>query len=155
MKVSALSILLDNAKLIVMYGLGAWIIGAVSMPLGLVYLAYCAASLGFYITVICPYCFRYHAGACLSGYHVFAALFKPQDTSRFAAQFRRYVGVLFPAWFAPPLAGLYALLTRFSWGLVAALALFCLVAFVILPYLSKEHSCKECENAPNCPWRKR
>jgi len=153
-KVSPGAVILDNAKLVAMYGLGAWLIFPTWPVLGWIYLAYCALSLLFYIRFICPYCFRYHAGTCLSGYHIFAQVFKPQEPGKFATQFKRYVAVLFPAWFLPPLAGVYLLITNFSWLVIVQVVLFCLVAFVILPYISGKHSCKECENAENCPWRK-
>lgn len=144
----------DNAKMVIMYALGAWILSSVWLPLTWLYLAYCVLSLLLFIRLICPYCFRYHAGTCLSGYHIFAGIFKPQSPTRFAKQFKRYVAVLFPVWFVPPLGGLYLLVTAFSWLTVVQLALFCVLAFVILPYISGKHSCATCENAENCPWRK-
>ena len=148
------SVLVDNAKMLVMYGLGMAIIATVGWPLSLAYLAYCLLSLLAFIRLICPYCFRYRLGTCLSGYHSFARWFKPQDVKKFPTQFKRYIALLFPVWFLPPLIGGYRLFTHFSWLLVIQLGLFCLVAFVILPYISGQHSCKTCENAENCPWRK-
>ncbi len=155
MKFSFWSALLDNGKLVVMYGVGTVLIGLLWWPLALLYVGYCLFSLAVFVATLCPYCFRSAAGTCPSGYHLIVArYFPPRPDRTFARQFKRNVMVMLPVWFAPPLAGLVLLITRFSWQALALLVLFCVVAFVILPYISNQHSCKDCENASQCPWRR-
>lgn len=153
-KPSLWSIVLDNVKMLAMYALGAWLLLQLSPALMWGYLAYCLFSILGFIKFICPYCLRYHIRTCKSGYHVFAGIFSPKDRSKFGMQFKRYVAILYPVWFVPPLVGVYLLVTDFSWLVVGQLLVFCLVAFVFLPYISGEHSCSDCEQASECPWRK-
>lgn len=61
---------------------------------------------------------------------------------------------MLPVWFLPPVIGLYLLVVCFSWLTLALLFLFSLFAFVVLPRGSKRHTCRDCENAENCPWWK-
>ena len=82
-----------------------------------------------------------------------ARLYPPADTTTFASHFKRHVVWLYPVWFVPPVAAIYQLFAAFSWGTVILLTLFGLVSFVILPYVSRVHSCKTCENIDNCPIR--
>lgn len=151
--VSPWSIVLDNAKMAAMYALGVALTVAVWWPLGAVYLAYCFVSLWLYIRLVCPYCLRYRAATCRSGYHLAARSYPPADGAQFAPRFRRYVAWLYPVWFLPLAAAAYLLAVAFSWWNVVLLALFGLVSLVILPYISRQHSCRECENVENCPIR--
>lgn len=149
------SALIDNGKMAVLYGLGTALLWLLWPPLGLAYLLYSLSSLLIFIATLCPYCYRSTAQSCPSGYHLITARFFPPRPERtFARQFRLNVVLMLPVWFAPPLAGLVLLLTRFSWLALVLLVLFCVVAFVILPYISNQHSCKNCENASQCPWRR-
>lgn len=151
--VSPWSILLDNAKMAAMYALGVLLVAGVWWLLGALYLAYCFFSLWLYIRLICPSCLCYHTATCRSGYHIFARRYPPADAAVFARRFKRHVVWLYPVWFVPPLAAIYLFLTAFSWGTVILLALFSLVSFVLLPYISRAHSCKTCANVAHCPIR--
>lgn len=137
-----------------MYGLGAILFAFVWQPLGLVYLGYCAFSIILYMDMICPYCSHHTGRTCPAGYHhVSTRFFSPKKGRDFASQFRRTIVVMFPAWFSPPVAGLYVLISDFSWSAVVTVFLFCLVGFWILPKTSRRR-CEQCENAEECPWGK-
>ena len=151
-RMSAWDILRENAYQIVMYILGAVLIGRVWWPLALVYLVYCVLSNVAYMAWVCPYCGHYSLGTCAAGFHILSGRrFKPQLGKTFARQFRRNVYVMAPGWFLPPVAALYLLVTGFSWYILALTAVFCAVAFWLLPESSKKH-CEGCETV-DCPRR--
>jgi signal transduction histidine kinase len=150
--VSLRIVLRENAKLVVLYGLGAAVVGVLWWPLALVYLGYCALSIILFIALICPYCRNYHTRSCPNAYHLLY-IFKPKKGRKFADQFNRCVYVTFPAWFVPPVVGLYLLVADFSWLTLALVALFALFGFVVFPYVSRG-VCASCKNAKNCPRHK-
>jgi signal transduction histidine kinase len=147
--VSLRTVLRENGKLVVMYGLGAAVVGMLWWPLALFYLGYCALSIFLFIALICPYCGNYHTRSCPNAYHLLS-IFRPKEGRKFADQFNRYVYVTFPAWFAPPAVGLYLLIVNFSWVVLALVVLFGLFGFVVVPRLSRD-VCASCKNARNCP----
>jgi hypothetical protein len=151
--VSPWPIVRDNAKMVAMYTLGTVLVAGVWWPGGVIYLGYCAFSLWLFIRLICPYCKRYHAASCRSGYHVLARFYPPADTAQFTRRFKRHVVWLYPVWFVPPVAAAYRLIIAFSWWTIVLLVAFGLVSFVLLPYVSHQYSCKTCENIENCPIR--
>jgi hypothetical protein len=152
-KLSLLSILRENAALIIMYVLGTWLVAPLGWLFALLYLGYAVLSNALYMAWVCPYCPHYPLGTCPAGFHILSGgRFKAKAGRKYSQEFKRNVAVLFPGWFAPPILGLYWLLTGFSWGMAVLLAAFCLVGFVILPADSKRH-CDPCENM-DCPRRK-
>jgi hypothetical protein len=56
-----------------------------------------------------------------------------------------------PGWFLPPIAGLFLLVSSFSWVVLGLLAVFCFIGFWLLPETSKKH-CEGCETV-DCPRR--
>jgi signal transduction histidine kinase len=150
--VSLWTVLRENGKLVVLYGLGAVVAGLLWWPLALIYLGYCLLSILLFIALICPYCGNYHSRSCPNAYHLLS-IFRPRKGRKFADQFNRYVFVTFPAWAIPPIAGLYLLFTDFSWLLLALVAAFGLFGFVVFPYVSRD-VCATCKNARNCPRHK-
>jgi hypothetical protein len=145
--------LADNTRVVAMWVSGIILVGLLSWPLAAAYLGYCLLSTLLYMALICPYCVHYQGG-CPSGYHLLASrLFKPKESKSFAQQFRRYIVVMLPVWLIPLAVGVYLLITQPSWAAGVLMALFCLVGFVVLPYASKQVTCKKCKNAEYCPWR--
>ena len=145
-----LTILRENALQILMYLLGTVIIGWLWWPLGGIYLAYSLFSNYLYMAWICPYCGHYVLGTCAAGFDILSRKrFKAQPGRTFGTEFRRKSWVLYPGWFLPPLVALYLLFTAFSWGMLALLGIFCVVAFWLLPEASKKH-CENCETV-DCP----
>ncbi|MBN2388244.1 MAG: hypothetical protein JXB85_14600 [Anaerolineales bacterium] len=144
----------ENAFQIVMYIVGAVIIGLVWWPLAAIYLAYCILSNVLFMAWVCPYCGHYSLGTCASGFHILSGRrFKAKLGTTFARQFRRNVSWMALGWFLPPIAGIYLLIVDFSWAILVLLSVFCVVAFWLLPESSRKH-CEGCETG-DCPRRLR
>jgi len=149
-KVTLWYILRENALQIIMYILGAILVGLIRWPLAAAYLLLAAASTIFYMYWVCPYCGHYQLATCPAAFDVLSGkIFKPLPGRTFRRQFTLGAIVLGPGWFLPPLAALYLLLTGFSWLILALLIVFCAVAFWLLPQQSKSH-CDGCETV-DCP----
>jgi hypothetical protein len=143
-------ILRENALQILMYILGAVIIGLVWWPLAIVYLALAIATNIFYMVWVCPYCGHYALGTCAAGFDLLSGRrFKAKLGRTFRGQFRLGTVVVGIGWFLPPLAAAYLLIVHFSWAVLGLLAVFCVVAFWLLPEVSKKH-CAGCEMV-DCP----
>lgn len=154
--ITARSILRENAWQLVMYVLGMALLALWNWLLAPAYLALGLLSNVVYMAKICPYCGHYGLGTCKAGFHLLSGgRFKPQPGQTFAKQFRKWVWVMFPGWFLPPLAGIVLLLQRFSWTVLILLVLFCVVGFWVLPQDSKRH-CDDCDmvDCPRYPKRK-
>jgi hypothetical protein len=150
MKRNSWTILRENALQLLMYILGTVLLSLTWWPLGPVYLAYSLYSNYLYMKWICPYCGHYLLGTCAAGFDILSSKrFRPQPGRTFGTEFRRKSWVLYPGWFLPPVAGLYLLITQFSWLVLVLLAVFCIVAFWLLPQVSKQH-CENCETV-DCP----
>jgi len=152
------SFLKENGLQILMYLLGAVLTGLVWWPLAPIYLVICVASNIFYMYWVCPYCGHYHLGTCAAGFDVLSGRrFKAELDRTFRGQFRLGTIVVGLGWFIPPIAALYLLVIHFSWtalywwAILALLAVFCVVAFWLLPEASKKH-CDGCETV-DCPRR--
>ncbi|HTX89717.1 MAG TPA: hypothetical protein VMC09_00755 [Anaerolineales bacterium] len=149
-KRNAWTILRENGLQLLMYLLGTVTIGLVWWPLGPVYLAYSILSNYLYMAWICPYCGHYALGTCAAGFDLLSGKrFKPVPGRTFGTEFRRKSWVLYPGWFLPPVAGVYLLIVHFAWPVLALLAVFCIVAFWLLPVDSRRH-CEACTNV-DCP----
>jgi hypothetical protein len=145
-------ILRENALQILMYILGAVITWMIAWPLAVVYLAYSLFSNVLYMAWVCPYCGHYALGTCPAGFHILSARrFKPKPDRTFRSEFRRNLYVMIPGWFVPPLAGLYLIISGFSWMVLVLLIAFCVVGFWLLPESSKTH-CEGCQTV-DCPRR--
>lgn len=144
------SILQENALQIIMYILGMVLLSRVWWPLGPVYLVYSLFSNYLYMKYICPYCGHYGLGTCAAGFDLISGhRFKPLPGRTFGTEFRTKSWLLYPGWFLPPVAALYLLITGFSWIILGLTVVFCVVAFWLLPEVSKSH-CENCETV-DCP----
>jgi hypothetical protein len=144
------TIVRENAQQILMYIIGTLITTLWWPALGILYLVYSLFSNYLFMAWICPYCGHYGLGTCAAGFDILSdGRFKPRPGRTFGTEYRRWVWVLFPGWFLPPLVALYLLFTAFSWWMVTLLALFCVVAFWLLPKNSRKH-CENCETV-DCP----
>ena len=140
----------ENAALLLMYALGAALAGLLWLPLGLLYIAYAVLANIIYMAWVCPYCQHYARGDCPAGYDLLSGRrFQARLGKTYRGQFLRGVLVLAGGWFLPPLIGAALSIRDFSWWLLALTALFCLVAFVVLPADSQRH-CRGCDNL-DCP----
>lgn len=147
-------VVVETVALLVMYAAGLAVAWLVWPPLSLLYLVVVVACNLLFMALICPYCRHFEARDCHSGYHHVARFFPRREGRTFARQFQRNVAVMYPVWAFPPLVGLYGLIrdlgSGLNWGLLAALALFCLSGFVVLP-LASRRICAACANADECP----
>lgn len=147
---SPATLLRENAFQIAMYLLGTALTGLLWPPLGVFYLLSSLGANYLYMAWICPYCGHYVLGTCAAGFDLLSGQrFQPRPGRTFGTEFRRRVWVLYPGWFLPPLASLFLLLSHFAWSILILLAVFCVVAFWLLPAAAQKH-CVQCETA-DCP----
>jgi hypothetical protein len=146
-------VLLDNIPTLAMYVLGTFIIYQASPLWGVVFLTYSIGSIIWFWARICPYCHYYDTLGCPCGYGVIAAkIFPPKRDQKFSVVFKRNIVVLFPSWFVPTIVGIYLLIYHFSKPMLIQVILFCVIGFVLIPLISKQVGCKDCEVGEDCPW---
>ena len=117
------------------------------------YLAYGFAGAVWIMVFVCPYCAYYGNRGCPCGYGIVSArLVRNGEQECFAKKFKRHIPVIVPLWLIPVACGAVALSQRYSPGLVGLAAAFAVNAFIILPLLSRRHSCSECPQKDDCPW---
>ena len=122
----------------------------------LIYLAYCAFALAWFMRFICSHCLNAYNAGCPSLFGGIASrLFKQRPPEAHAESFQRNIAILYPCWFVPPIVAFYQLLTAYSVPMLIALIAFALIAFVVLPLASKGHSCTNCAIAAECPRMKK
>jgi hypothetical protein len=117
------------------------------------FLAYGIAGAVWVMVFICRHCDFYGTRGCPCGYGMWAAkLVRKAERECFATKFKRHIPVIVPLWLIPPACGGMALWRGYSNSLAVLLALFALDAFVLLPLVSRRHSCTECPQKDGCPW---
>jgi len=142
--------LLGTVIFIVAFSISAW--GLTSAG---AYLTYGVAGIFWIMVFVCPHCRYWNTNSCPCGYGQIAAKFRGKSAvDCFDEKFKKHIPVIVPLWFIPILAGVPVLVSRFSWLLLALLIIFALDAFVVLPLVSIQHSCKECPQKVTCPWMK-
>ena len=105
------------------------------------------------ILFLCPYCPSHGQRSCPCGYGVISAKFKPPgDYSEFTRKFRQHIPVIAPLWFAPVVLAVLAMAKSFTVPMAVVLGAFVLDAYILLPWLSKGHGCKDCPQRDLCPW---
>ncbi len=150
---------IDNLPYILMTVLGAlvFIIGSDARTAkwlfaGL-YVFYGVAGALWIIIFVCPYCHYFNTRACPCGYgQISAKLRKVRDQSRFIEKFKKHIPVIFPLWIIPVVAGIIFLFKDFSLSLLVLVVLFTVVAYLILPLLSRKYGCAHCPQKSSCPW---
>lgn len=127
---------------------GAWgVAGAV------VYALWGVGGALWIMIAVCPYCAYHGTHGCPCGYGVIAGRIVPKGAQEcFAQKFRRHIPVIVPLWIIPVLIGIIALAKSFSWPLVVLVLAFVLNSYVVLPLVSKRHSCAGCPQREGCPW---
>lgn len=151
--------LLANTPYAAMVGLGAAIFAcgldraAWSLAAAAGYVAYGLAGAVWIMVFVCPYCAYYGNRGCPCGYGVVAArLVRKGALECFAQKFKRHIPVIVPLWLLPAVAGAVALYQNPSTVLGILVGAFAVDAFVILPMVSRRHSCSECPQKDDCPW---
>jgi hypothetical protein len=120
------------------------------------YVAYGIAGAFWIMVFICPFCVHYGTRGCPCGYGEISRKIVEKGGERcFAEKFRRHIPVIVPLWLIPVICGGIALWQFFSWVLAAIVGAFVLNSYIVLPLLSKRHSCVECPQEEECPWMQR
>ena len=146
-------VLLDNIPTLLLFLLGFLIVYQVSLTVAIAFGAYALFSVVWFWARICPYCHHYDTLACPCGYGVISAkIFKRRDSSLFRKIFRRNIIVQFPNWFIPFAIAIYLIITEYSVEILILTISFSLIGFVIIPVISKQVGCKNCEIKEDCPW---
>lgn len=146
-------VLADNIPTFSMFVLGTILIWMIWWPFAVAYALYCGLSIVLFWGLICPYCHHFDTRACPCGYGVLAPMvFKPKEGKDFRAVFRQNIAIMFPTFFIPPVAGAVLLYYDFSYLVLGLLIAFAVVAFAIIPLISKFVGCKGCEIKDQCPW---
>jgi hypothetical protein len=156
-----LKVMLSNMPYLLMLVLGAWLFAAgLESPVyarvaAAAYVVYGIGGTLWIMIFMCPHCALHGSWDCPC-YGRIAALFVDKaPVPAFHEKFRKHIPVIVPLWFIPLIAGIAMLIHRFSLYLLVVLALFLFVGFVVVPLVSRGHSCKQCPQHDDCPWMKR
>lgn len=143
---------LHNIPTFSTYALGAIIILFLNWVFSVAFILYCIFSTLWFMRFICAHCPHYDNRKCPSGYaFISAKLFKKKDSKEFNEKFKRHLGVVFPSWIIPVVAGLYSLYYEFSLLLLLLLFAFIVIGFIILPVITKRYGCEDCNLKDSCP----
>ncbi len=146
-------VLLDNIPTLLLFILGVLIIYGLSPLFSILFGVYTLFSVVWFWGKICPYCHHYGTYACPCGYGAISPkFFSRKDSKSFKKVFRRNLVIVFPNWFVPFGVALYLLLTHYTTYLLVLTIIFSVIGFIIIPFISKEVGCKNCEIRDDCPW---
>ncbi len=143
---------LDNIPTIGMFLIGAAMLYLIWWPLPVLFLAYAFGSIVLFWKLICPYCNHYATRACPCGYGTVAARFFKRKKGDFKAVFRRNLSIMYPNWIVPFIAGVYLIWKVPGMLTIGLFIVWCVVAFAIIPAISKFVGCSDCEIKDQCPW---
>jgi hypothetical protein len=82
-------------------------------------------------------------------------LFKRKQGREFRSVFRANIGVMFPCFFIPPIVGAVLVWQGAARSTAILLAVFCVIAFAVIPLISKFVGCRGCAVKDECPWMTR
>ncbi len=143
---------LHNLPTFSTYILGAIIMLFLGWALFIIYILYTIFSTLWFMKFICAYCPHYDSPKCPSGYSEFASkLFKKGESRKFNSMFKKHIGVVFPSWILPVLAGIYMLFFEFSITILVLFIAFIIMGFIMLPFITKRYGCEECDLKESCP----
>jgi hypothetical protein len=146
-------VLLDNIPTLLLFILGVMIIYRLSPVFAILFGAYTLFSVVWFWGKICPYCHHYGTYACPCGYGAISPrFFGKKESKSFKKVFRHNLIIVFPNWFVPFGVALYLLLTHYSAYILVLTIIFSVIGFIIIPLISKEVGCKNCEIKDDCPW---
>src|SRR4030043_646993 len=146
-------VLLDNVPTLILFILGIIIISQISAAGAIIFGFYTVFSVVWFWARICPYCHHYDTLACPCGYgSISAKIFKRRDSKLFKKVFRRNILIQFPNWFVPFAIAIYLLIIKYSTAILLLTVSFSLIGFIIIPVISKQVGCKNCEIKEDCPW---
>jgi hypothetical protein len=151
--VPAWLVLLDNIPTLIMFILGAMIVGSIWRPLAILMLLYNISTIVLFWGLICRHCHHFGTRACPCGYGMIAAkYFRKRDGENFRKIFKRNIAIMYPCWFIPSGVGIYLLCKGAPKGFVLLFIAFAAVGYILIPAISKFVGCKGCELRKDCPW---
>ncbi|OHD67082.1 MAG: hypothetical protein A2096_03475 [Spirochaetes bacterium GWF1_41_5] len=111
----------------------------------------------FWIMIfVCPYCAYYNTDGCPCGYGIISARFvKKGEKNCFSEKFQRHIPVIVMLWIIPAAAGIYSLISAWSWSVFIFTAAFVINSYIVLPLVSRKHSCSDCPQKDECPWMRK
>jgi hypothetical protein len=117
------------------------------------FILYGVAGSFWIIIALCPHCPSYGERSCPCGYGMISARLRPKgDDAHFARKFRQTIPTIVPLWFIPVIIAATALVKSFALPMAILAGVFVLDAYIILPWLSRGHGCKDCPQRDLCPW---
>lgn len=144
--------MLENLVALIIYILGTIILSRFSMIIGIGYFIYCLISVVIIWFLVCPFCY-YYGKVCPCGYGKIAPfVVKKGDRKKFQKQFKYLVLFSIFSFSLPVIGGLLMLLMHYTLLLLIEIAIFAIMAFVVIPMQSKKISCKHCKQKSECPW---
>lgn len=156
---SACHTFLENLPYAVMLLLGAAILAlgthwGVWTPLAAIGLVVYGVLGSFWIILfLCPHCSSFSLKSCPCGYGVLSARLRQKgDVALFTRKFRRHIPTIVPLWFIPVAIAVASLVKEPTPSMLILLCAFVLDGFILLPWLSKGHGCKNCPQKELCPW---
>jgi hypothetical protein len=146
-------VLLDNLPTLLLFIMGFLIINLISTTGAVIFAIYAFISVVWFWARICPYCHHFGTLACPCGYGIISfKLFKKKDPGSFQKVFKRNILIVFPNWFVPLGVAFYLLITAYTTQVLILTIIFTLIGFIIIPAISKQVGCKNCEIKEDCPW---
>ncbi len=133
--------------------LGTVVMGLCRWWLAPIHLLISFLGLLWFLTHICPYCGAHGTKACPSGYGILSAKLIRRKEGDFRKAFLRNIWSVAVEWFLPLVTGVVFLFISFDPFLLAALVLFVLISFIMLPLASRNKGCSNCPQRKNCPWK--
>jgi len=119
----------------------------------LLYIASCFLYVLGFARLLCTYCPLYGTESCTTRFGDIAAkLFKKRDESKFTQKFKTFIPLLSLLWIVPFIAGIYLLITGFSWFILGIVVIFSIFGFVLVPLIPTLTYCRKCPIRKDCPW---
>ncbi len=151
--VSVWLIMLDNVPTVAMFVLGAVLVRMAWGSAAIAMVLYDLLAVVLFWRLICRHCAQFGSRACPCGYGVVAAkFFKKMEGGDFRKVFRRYIAIMYPCWFVPLAAGIHLLYSRFNKSALTIFIAFTVIAFILIPVISRLVGCKGCDLKDQCPW---
>jgi len=145
--------LLNDTPAIITWLLGSIIMFNFGLIIMLVYILSCVLYIFGFSRLLCTYCPLYGTISCPTKFGDIAAkLFVKIDEEKFSQRFKTFIPFLSLLWFVPFVAGVFLLISDFSWFHLGIIVIFFVFGFVLVPVIPMLTACKKCPVRRDCPW---
>ncbi|HDP70549.1 MAG TPA: hypothetical protein ENN38_07080 [Actinobacteria bacterium] len=147
-------VLLANSLMILIYGLGFYLLSKISIWIGILYLLYCLWVEFMILKRSCIDCYYYDKLCGLGKGKVALLFFKKGDPKKFAEKELVWYTLIpdFMVNIFPIAGGIIILVKDFSWPLLAILAIFIIISFGGTAVIRGQFACKYCKQKEvGCP----